>query len=66
MTKIEKLEQEIANLSRTELAAFRQWFREYDAQEWDRQIEEDIESGKLDKIAEEAVADHTARRTQEL
>jgi len=66
MTKIEKLEQEVQKLSRTELAAFREWFRTYDSNEWDRQIEEDIRAGKLDKLAEEALAAHKAEKTKEL
>ena len=55
MTKVEKLEREVKELRRDELAAFRNWFRAYDAEEWDRQIEEDARSGKLDKVAEKAL-----------
>jgi len=66
MRKIEKLEQEVQKLSRTELAAFREWFRTYDSNEWDRQIEEDIRAGRLDKLAEEALAAHKAEKTKEL
>ena len=65
MTKIEKLEREVQELSRAELAAFRDWFREYDSDEWDRQIEEDVRGGKLDALAEEAIADYKAGRTKE-
>ena len=56
MTKLEKLEREVQSLSRDEMSAFRAWFRKYDSDEWDRQIEEDVQSGKLDSLAEEAVA----------
>jgi hypothetical protein len=56
MTKLEKLEREVGKLSRAEMAAFRTWFRKYDSDEWDRQIEEDIQSGKLESLAEEAVS----------
>ncbi len=66
MTKIEKLEREVQELSRAELAAFRDWFREYDSDEWDRQIEEDVRAGKLDALAEEAIAEHKAGRTKQL
>ena len=66
MTKIEKLEREVQELSRAELAAFRDWFREYDSDEWDRQIEEDVRGGKLDALAEEAIADYKAGRTKEI
>jgi hypothetical protein len=66
VTRIQKLETEIRELTRSELAAFRQWFQEYDATLWDRQIEEDALSGKLDRLAEKALADHKAGRTKEL
>lgn len=66
MTKVEKLEREVQKLTRTELAAFREWFREYDSDEWDQQIEGDVRAGRLDKIAEEALAEHKAGRTKEL
>ena len=66
MTRIQKLETEIRELTRSELAAFRQWFQEYDATMWDTQIEEDALSGKLDRLAEKALADHKAGRTKEL
>jgi len=66
MTRVQKLEHQVQKLSREELAAFREWFRNYDSDEWDRQIEEDVRAGKLERFAEEAIAVHEARRTKEL
>ena len=66
MTKVEKLEREIRNLNPDEFAAFREWFREYDSDEWDRGIEDDIRAGKLDGLAEEALAAHEAGETKGL
>ncbi len=66
MTKIEKIEQNVRKLKRNELSAFRRWFREFDSDEWDRQIEEDVLAGKLDKLAEEALAAHRAGKSKEL
>jgi hypothetical protein len=66
MTKVEKIEQDIRKLNRDELLAFRRWFREYDSDEWDRQIEEDVRAGKLDKLAEEALAEHRAGKSKEI
>jgi hypothetical protein len=66
MTKVEKIEQDVRKLSRDELLAFRKWFREYDSDEWDRQIEDDVRAGKLDKVAEEALAAHRAGKSKEL
>ncbi|MPZ76125.1 MAG: hypothetical protein GEU77_06340 [Deltaproteobacteria bacterium] len=54
MSKVENIEQEVQNLTPSELAAFRRWFLEFDAQVWDRQIEKDVREGRLDKLADEA------------
>ena len=66
MSKIESIEQEVRNLSPSDLAAFRRWFLEFDAQVWDRQIEKDVREGKLDKFADEALAAHRAGKSKEL
>ena len=55
MSKVEIIEQEIKTLSPTELAAFRHWFSEFDSEVWDRQIEQDANSGKLDALANAAL-----------
>lgn len=55
MSKIETIEQEIKALSPAELAAFRNWFSQFDAEAWDRQIEEDAKNGKLDALANAAL-----------
>jgi hypothetical protein len=66
LTKIQRLEREVEALTRDELAAFRKWFQEYDSAAWDEQIEQDASAGKLDKLAEKALADHKAGRTKEI
>ena len=66
MTRIEELASEVQRLSRQELAAFREWFRKYDSDEWDKEIEEDVLAGRLDTLANEAIAEHKAGRTKEL
>ena len=66
MTRIEKLEREIQKLNPEELAGLREWFRKYDAEAWDRQIEEDVRAGRLDALAEESLADYKAGRTKEI
>ncbi|HNS21448.1 MAG TPA: hypothetical protein PKH24_13175 [Sedimentisphaerales bacterium] len=59
MTKIQRLEKEIEELTSSELAAFRKWSWEYDAAVWDEQIEQDAIAGKLDRLAENALADRS-------
>jgi hypothetical protein len=64
VSQIEILEQTVKQLSPAELAAFRAWFIEFDAAEWDRQIERDSESGKLDRLAQNAIEEHKAGKTK--
>jgi hypothetical protein len=64
MTKVEKLEREIASLSQQELSEFRRWYAEFDSAAWDSQLEADVQSGALDHLAEEALADHRAGRSR--
>jgi len=55
---VQKLENQVERLSRDELAAFREWFREYDSDVWDREIEEDILADRLDRLADKAIKAH--------
>ena len=66
MSEIEKLEDQVKRLSPRELAEFRAWFTDFDAQAWDRQIEADSVAGKLDHLIQEAVADYKAGKTRPL
>lgn len=66
MTKVEKLEKEIRKLDRAELMAFRDWFHDFVSEKWDHQIEKDIRSGRLDKLAEKSIDAHRAGRSKKL
>ena len=66
MSQVEKIENQIAELSSTELAAFRKWFVQFDASAWDLQFEADAKAGRLDRLAETALKDHAAGRSREL
>lgn len=55
MNSLQEIESAISKLSADELAAFRVWFAEFDAELWDRQFEEDVAAGRLDKLAERAL-----------
>jgi len=63
---ITELEQAVTHLSKQELAHFRAWFEEFDAQEWDEQFERDAATGKLEKIAEKALKEYRAGKAKEL
>ena len=66
MTRVEQIEREIQKLSSGELSDFRHWFQVFDAEAWDRQIEEDVRSGKLDRLADEALRSYKAGECSEL
>ncbi len=66
MTKIEHLEREVEALSPEERANFRTRYEAFDAAEWDRQLEADVAAGRLDRLAEAALADHQAGRSRPL
>ncbi len=57
---ITEIEQAIAELSPEELARFRERFDEYYADVWDKQIEADAKSGRLDKLIAEADEEYDA------
>ena len=48
MPSIAKIQEDILALSKTDYQQLRQWFNELEWDEWDRQIEEDSNAGKLD------------------
>jgi hypothetical protein len=57
MTRVEAIQSAIVSLSPKEYAYLRQWFVERDWEQWDKQIEEDSASGKLDFLIEEAMTE---------
>ena len=66
MDRVEKIEAEIRGLSAEELSSFRRWFREFDANIWDAEIEADVLGGKLDALADKAVEAHRTGKTTSL
>jgi len=66
MFTIHEIEKAISKLSEEELSDFRKWFEEFDAEVWDKQFENDVKSGKLDKLAQQAILDYKAGKCKEL
>lgn len=69
MTNIAKIQEEILALSEADYRQLRQWFSELDWNEWDRQIEEDSNAGKLDFLileAREAEEKGTLKKLEDL
>ena len=63
---VQEIETAISKLPPDQLAALGEWFDEYRAEEWDRQIEADAKAGRLDALVQEAQADIAAGRTRPL
>jgi hypothetical protein len=63
MSTVQEIEDALRRLSPNERAAFRAWYAEFDAEEWDRQFEADVAAGKLDWLAAEARRDNQQGRT---
>jgi hypothetical protein len=63
---IEDLENAVAKLPPDQLAKFRAWFEAFDAARFDEKIERDAKAGKLDRLAEQALADFAKGRAREL
>jgi hypothetical protein len=57
MSSVREIEDAVRRLPTADLAAFRAWFAEFDAEVWDRQFEADVAAGRLDVLAEEALKD---------
>lgn len=55
MSKVEEIQAAIESLPEEEYARLRNWFSERDWGKWDRQIEADSASGKLDFLVREAL-----------
>jgi hypothetical protein len=66
MSELEELEKRIRNLPPEELAKFRAWFIEFDHVLWDRQIQSDSKSGKLDHLVNEALADYKTGKAKKI
>lgn len=66
MNKLEDIEMAVKALPEQEYLQFRQWFLERDWQKWDRQIEADSVSGKLEFLVREASEAKTAGQLRSL
>ena len=63
---VEAIQSAIASLTPAEYARLRQWFIERDWEQWDKQIEEDAQAGKLDFLIAEAMAEKAQGQLRDL
>ena len=66
MSTLEDIEKALSELPADQLAEFRAWFETFDAPRFDERIEWDAKVGRLDRLAEQALADFRAGRAREL
>jgi hypothetical protein len=66
MTSAEEIEKAVERLAPSELAHFRAWYEVFDAAQFDAAIERDAQAGKLDALADDAIALHRVGRSREL
>ena len=62
----EDIEKAVELLTPDELARFRAWFEQFDAQRFDQAIEHDAQRGRLDAFAEEALNAYRTGQTRDL
>lgn len=55
---IEELEKAVANLPPEDYRSFRDWFADFDMDQWDKQIEVDSNAGLLDSMIHQALEDY--------
>lgn len=66
MNSLPEIEAAITQLSEVEVRKLLDWLQAYLDDAWDRQIEEDVKSGRLDKLIQCAEVDIAANRTKPL
>ncbi|MEM9091976.1 MAG: hypothetical protein AAGC93_24980 [Cyanobacteria bacterium P01_F01_bin.53] len=66
MSNLKEIEQAVSQLPVEELAAFRDWFAKFDAEQWDKQFENDVAEGRLDALAKKALRYSKEGRCTEL
>ena len=66
MSTLVEIEAAIENLPKGDFRQLREWIAERDQGHWDMQLEADVVAGKLDRFAQEAIADFQAGRCKGL
>jgi hypothetical protein len=66
MTTLPEIESAIQQLPESDVRQLSGWIQTYLDEMWDRQIESDLASGKLDRLIARAEADIDANRVKDL
>ena len=62
MSTVTEIEHAIQKLTPKEIKAVADWLQEFREEVWDRQIEADAKTGRLDKLTDEGKQDYLAGR----
>jgi hypothetical protein len=66
MMTVQEIEHAVSQLSKDDFTQFRVWFEAFEAELWDTQFEQDVKAGRLDRLANQAIADFQAGKCTEL
>lgn len=66
MSTLEEIEAAVQQLPPAKRAELRDWFQSFEATDWDQQMEDDMTTGTLDWLANEAISDSLSGRCSEL
>jgi hypothetical protein len=66
MSTVTEIENALRQMPVEDARAVAAWLQEYLDEKWDKQIDEDIDAGRLDKVAEKAINDYRAGRVKPL
>ena len=64
MSTVKEIEAAIEDLPRDEFFELLEWVKVRFEDAWDRQIEEDVKAGRLNRLADEALEEYRAGRTK--
>ena len=66
MSRVEEIQAAIESLPQEEYVRLREWFTERDWEAWDKEIESDSKSGRLDFLVKEAMDEKANGKLKEL
>ncbi len=66
MLAVQEIEKEILSLEKKDYSTLRNWFYTKDLENWDKEIEEDSISGKLDYLINEAISEKNLNQLKNL
>ena len=66
MTTVKAIEKAVSELPPEKLSIFRSWFARFDAVLWDKQMEEDAKTGRMDAILVKVCESYKKGKCKEL